>query len=262
MPGMHDIQSEKAKINIALDKVGVKDLSYPIVVLDKNNKVQHTIAKVNLYVNLPHKFRATHMSRFIEVLNQYHGNIHIDAFPQILRKLKKDLAAKEAHAEVEFPYFIEKRAPVSKARSLMEYRCSFIGSSKLKNDYVISVKVPVNSLCPCGKALCGHSHNQRGVVTLQVRFKKFVWIEDLIKLVETCASSEVYSLLKREDEKAVIERAYRNPKFVEDIVREVAYKLAKDANIIWYCVESENYESIHNHNAYAQAVKHKRKQRV
>ncbi|MFH1452638.1 MAG: GTP cyclohydrolase FolE2 [Armatimonadota bacterium] len=258
---MRDVQSEKSKINIALDKVGVKDLSYPIIVLDRKNKIQHTVGRIDLYVNLPDKFRATHMSRFVEVLNQHHGNIHIDKFPEILKKLKKVLKAKEAHVNVEFPYFIEKQAPVSKAKSLMEYKCVFIGGSSLKDDYIIAVKVPVNALCPCGKQMCGHSHNQRGLVTLQVRFKKFIWIEDLIKLVEESASSEVFSLLKREDEKAVIEKAYKNARFVEDIAREAAWKLEKDPNIVWYCVESENYESIHNHNAYAQVSKHKRRKK-
>lgn len=255
---MRDIQSEKSKINISLDKVGIKDLSYPITVLDKKNGVQHTVANINLYVNLPHKFRATHMSRFIEVLNQYRGNIHIDKFADLLRKLKIVLKAKEAHVEAFFPYFIEKEAPVSKSKSLMEYKCVFKGSSKLKNDYIIAVKVPVNALCPCGKEMCGYSHNQRGIVTLQVRFKKHIWIEDLIKLVEYSSSSPVYSLLKREDEKFVIETANKNPKFVEDIARQVAHQLEKDKNIIWYCVESENYESIHNHNAYAQVSKLKK----
>lgn len=253
-----DIQSQRSKIKIPLDKVGVKGVRYPVSVLDRENKIQHTVASVNMYVNLPKALRATHMSRFIEVLNQYRGEIYIDKFTDILRELKTALKAKEAHAEVEFPYFIEKKAPVSGALGLMEYKCIFICSGKLKNDYIIAVKVPVNTLCPCGKEMCGHSHNQRGVVTAQVRFKKFIWIEDIIKLVEESSSSPVFSLLKREDEKYVIEQAHKNPKFVEDIVREVAYKLEKDPNIIWYSVESENYESIHNHNAYAQVSKRKK----
>lgn len=258
---MRDIQSEKSKISISLDKVGIKDLSYPIIVLDRKNDIQHTVANINIYVNLPDKFRATHMSRFVEVLNEYRRNIHIDKFSEVLQKLKTVLKAKEAHVEAEFPYFIEKEAPVSKSKSLMEYKCIFKGSSKKEDDYIIAVKVPVNTLCPCGKEMCGHSHNQRGVVTAQVRFKKHLWIEDLIKLVESSSSSEVFSLLKREDEKFVIEKAHRNPKFVEDVVREVAQKLEKDKNIVWYCVESENYESIHNHNAYAQVTKHKKQGR-
>lgn len=250
---LKDVQKEKDDRHIPIDKVGVKDIRYPIVVLDKKNKEQHTIASINMYVNLPHQFKGTHMSRFIETLNKHHGSIALRNMGKILNEMKTTLEAQSAHMEVEFPYFIEKEAPVSKEKGLMEYRCRFIGSSnEMENDFLLEVKIPVNSLCPCSKEMSKYgAHNQRSLVTVQIRFKDLVWIEDLITIVESSASSPVYSLLKREDEKFVTERAYENPAFVEDIVRNVAEKLEKDENIRWFSVEAENFESIHNHNAYA-----------
>jgi GTP cyclohydrolase I len=172
--------------------------------------------------------------------------------------MKKRLDAESAHMEITFPYFIKKAAPVTGSEGLMEYKCTFKGSLNKGSDLVIMIHVPISTLCPCSKEISDYgAHNQRGEVRLQIRFKKFVWIEDLIKLVEQSASSEVFSVLKREDEKYVTERAYNNPAFVEDIVREIAFKLEKDTNITWFAVESENYESIHNHNAYAYIEKHK-----
>ncbi len=247
-----DVQNQPDVRKIPIDRVGVKNLSYPITVLDKTNKIQHTVGSINMYVNLPHRFRGTHMSRFIEILNAHHRELHIDTVGEILRKMKDNLHAEEAHMLVTFPYFIKKPAPVSGARSLMEYRCTLSGTLVESEDFILAVEVPVTSLCPCSKELADRgAHNQRSIVTIQVRYTGFIWIEELIDLAENAASSPVYALLKRKDEKAVTERAYDNPVFVEDIVRDIASKLNADPRITWYSVASENFESIHNHSAYA-----------
>lgn len=249
---MIDIQNQVDHRNIEIEKVGVKNIKYPIVVLDRKNKTQHTIATVNMYVKLPHHFKGTHMSRFIEILNDYKGSINLKTLFTIIDKMKEKLDAKSAHLEIEFPYFIEKEAPVSKATSLMEYVCRFCASHDGERDLYIEVNVPITTLCPCSKEISqGGAHNQRGNVSVKLRFKKFLWIEDIIRGVEESASCEVYSLLKRSDEKFVTEKAYSNPMFVEDVVRNVASKLNSDPNITWFSVEAENFESIHNHNAYA-----------
>ena len=250
---LEDIQSKKDHRQIEIDKVGVKNITYPVTVLDKTHGEQHTVATVNMYVSLPHQFKGTHMSRFIEVLNEYRHGIDIRYFPEILRKILDRLDAASAHMEMRFPYFMQKKAPISRASSIMSYQCAFKGSiQKGQYDLVVEVKVPLTSVCPCSKAISvGGAHNQRSEATVNIRFKEFVWIEDLIYLVESRASCDVYSLLKRSDEKYVTEKAYNNPKFVEDIVRDVARALLKDSNITWFSVEAENYESIHNHNAYA-----------
>jgi len=249
---MKDIQKQKDIRKIEINKVGVKNIRYPITVLDKAKGIQHTVASVNMYVDLPHRFKGTHMSRFIEILNKYKGDISIKNFSKILSEMKRKLKAKSAHLEVEFPYFIEKEAPVTKAKSLMEYSCRFCGSSNEKEDFYVGIVVPITTLCPCSKEISEFgAHNQRSVVTVNLRFKKFIWIEDIIRLVEESASCDLYSILKRPDEKYVTEKAYKKPMFVEDVVREIASKLRKDKNIIWFTVESENFESIHNHSAYA-----------
>ena len=250
---MVDIQSQKDDRNIDIQKVGVKGIKYPILVLDKSNGTQHVNATVNMYVDLPHHFKGTHMSRFIEILNDYRGQINIKTFQQILEEMREKLNAESAHMEIEFPYFIEKEAPVSGAKSLMEYQCGFFGESNGKgNDFLVGITVPVTTVCPCSKEISSvGAHNQRSIVKLKLKFKKFFWIEDIIKLVEDSASSEVYSLLKRPDEKYVTEKAFGKPMFVEDVVRSVAEKLNKTDNIISYRVEAENIESIHNHSAYA-----------
>ena len=238
--------------------MGVKDISYPIVVMDKNRSVQHTVARVNMYVDLPHQFKGTHMSRFIEILNSYREEIALDKMEVILQKMKEKLGASSAHLEIEFPYFIEKKAPVSGARSLLEYTCEFKASLAEGFDFVLGVKVPVTSLCPCSKELSRYgAHNQRSIMTVQVRYREFLWIEDLIELIESCGSSPVYSLLKREDEKFVTETAYDNPRFVEDLVREATVKLSALQAITWFSVEAENFESIHKHSAYAAVEREK-----
>jgi GTP cyclohydrolase I len=249
---MPDLQNSRDTRNIAIDKVGVKDIRYPIVVQDKRRDKQHTVARINMYVDLPHHFKGTHMSRFIEILNQYHGEISIDRMDTILREMKEHLEASSAHMELEFPYFIEKRAPASGARSLMEYQCRMVGSLGETSDFVLGVTVPVTSLCPCSRDISERgAHNQRSAVKVEIRYRQHIWIEDLIEWVEGCASAPVYALLKREDEKAVTEQAYDNPMFVEDIVRAVTEKLTACRDIIWFRIECENFESIHNHSAYA-----------
>ncbi len=250
--GLVDIQNLPDNRNIRIKKVGVKNIRYPITVRDKKNGIQHTVASVNMYVDLPQHFKGTHMSRFVEILNTYRGDIAIRNFSRILDDMKKTLNAQSAHLEIEFPYFIEKEAPVTHARGLMEYICRFCGSSNETEDFYVGIVVPVTTLCPCSREISDRgAHNQRSIVTVNIRFKKFFWIEDIISLVEESASCDVYSILKRPDEKYVTEKAYDHPMFVEDIVREIASKLSRDDNITWFTVEAENFESIHNHNAYA-----------
>lgn len=251
-PVMPDMQKRPDHRNIPISKVGVKDISYPIVVMDKNNSLQHTVAKVNMYVDLPHHFKGTHMSRFIEILNRHREQIALDKLETILNDMKERLGSESAHLEIQFPYFIDKSAPVSGAGSLMEYHCEFTASMTDKLDFILGVKVPLTSLCPCSKELSRFgAHNQRSLMTVKVRYKDFIWIEDLVELIEQCGSSPLYSLLKREDEKFVTEQAYENPRFVEDMVREAYSRLSDMENITWFSVETENFESIHNHSAYA-----------
>jgi GTP cyclohydrolase I len=252
---MRDIQNEKDYRQLKVDRVGVKDILYPIMVMDKRKEQQSTIASINMYVNLPHHFRGTHMSRFIEMLEQHRGAISLDNIHAILEEIKKALKADSAYIEIAFPYFIEKRAPVSKAKSLMDYRCRFIGSHDTRMHLTLEVNVPVTSLCPCSKSLAKRSaHNQRSIVAVRIDAKKLIWIEDIVNLVENCASAQVYALLKRADERYVTEQAFTHPAFVEDMVRSVAEKLLKlrsRKQIRYFSVEAENFESIHNHNAYA-----------
>ena len=255
---MKDIQQHRDSRNIDIDQVGVKGIRYPITVLDKNMGEQQTVAKINMYVNLPRYYKGTHMSRFVEILNEHSRRISLQNFSEILEEMKKRLNAESAHMEITFPYFINKAAPVTGSEGMMEYKCTFKGSLNRGIDLMITIHVPISTLCPCSKEISDFgAHNQRGEVRLQVRFNKFVWIEDLIELVEKCASSDVYSVLKREDEKYVTERSYNNPMFVEDVVREIAQESNADPNITWFAIESENFESIHNHNAYAYIEKHK-----
>ena len=255
---MLDIQNQPDPRKIYIDRVGVKNLRYPITVLDRTSKVQHTVGSINMYVNLPHRFRGTHMSRFVEILNEHHRELHIDTISNILKMMKKRLHAEEANMDVSFPYFIEKSAPVSNSKSLMEYHCFYNGTLTDKEDFILGVEVPVTTLCPCSKELSDRgAHNQRSIVRIRIRYNGFVWIEELIEIAESSSSSPLYALLKREDEKAVTELAYDQPMFVEDVVREVARKLMADSRILWYSVESENFESIHNHSAYASIEKFK-----
>ena len=251
---MKDIQNQPDHRNIPIDKVGIKNLRYPITVRDRRDGFQHTVASINMFVDLPHDYKGTHMSRFVEMLHLLSPDVSLQKYAAILENMKKHLNAASAHLEMTFPYFIEKKAPVSTSPGLMDYTCSFVGSSDPngKVDLVSSVVVPISSVCPCSMEISDNgAHNQRGEVRVSTRFKKFIWMEDMIELVEESASSDVYSVLKRVDEKSVTERAFANPKFVEDIVRDVAKKLKSDDNITWFSVSAENFESIHNHSAYA-----------
>ena len=251
---MRDPASEKPLHNIEIDKVGIKNLKYPIRVFDKKEAEQHTVATINMYVALPHKFRGTHMSRFIEILNKHKDTVAMKNMRLVLLDIIEKFDAHSAHIELKFPYFIEKSAPVSHEHSLMEYECQFICSltQEKKFEFMLGVSVPVATLCPCSKELVKKgAHNQRGKIKVFIKFRGFVWIEDIVKLIEDCASTPLYSLLKREDEQFVTQHAYDNPVFVEDVARNVANKLNNESAIIWYSVEVESYESIHNHDAYA-----------
>jgi GTP cyclohydrolase I len=251
---MKDVQSQPDYRNIPIDKVGIKNLRYPITVRDRRDGFQHTIAAINMFVDLPHDNKGTHMSRFVELLHLLRPEVSLKKFSAILENMKDHLHAASAHLEMTFPYFIEKKAPVSTSPGLMDYTCSIIGTSDPsgKVDLISEVVVPISSVCPCSMEISDYgAHNQRGEVRLSTRFKKFIWMEDMIELVERAASSDVFSVLKRIDEKHVTERAFANPKFVEDIVRDVAKSLKDDDNITWFSVSAENFESIHNHSAYA-----------
>jgi GTP cyclohydrolase I len=251
---MKDVQNQRDTRNIPIDKVGIKNLRYPVTVRDRREGRQATVASINMYVDLPHEYKGTHMSRFVEMLHLLRRDVSLKRFSEILDQMKKHLAAASAHIEMTFPYFIEKKAPISGAPGLMDYTCRIMGFSNVHNevDLISEVNVPITSVCPCSKEISDEgAHNQRGEVKLQTRFKRFIWLEDMIELVEDCASCDVYSVLKRVDEKRVTEKSFANPKFVEDIVRDVAARLIQDSNITWFSVSAENFESIHNHSAYA-----------
>ncbi|MFC1887594.1 GTP cyclohydrolase FolE2 [Candidatus Cloacimonadota bacterium] len=260
MENKKDIQSLKDKRNITIDKVGVKNIRYPIIVDDRMNGTQNTVADLDICVELPHDHRGTHMSRFIEVLNHFHKESLIKNLETFLQELKRALNADTAYTTIKFPYFVKKTAPVSKIESLLSYNCFFEASLKDHYELVIGVEVPVTSLCPCSKEISEFgAHNQRSLVVIKAKLSKFVWLEELIELAESSASCEIYPLLKRVDEKYVTEQAYQNPVFVEDIVRELTLKLNNDERISYFEIESENFESIHNHNAYASLSRDKEK---
>lgn len=252
-PEIADVQSSKDTRHIAINKVGIKDIRHPVRIKDRSGGEQHTVANFNMYVNLPHNFKGTHMSRFVEILNSHDREIGVESFNDILRDMAELLEAEAGHIEMNFPYFINKQAPVSEVQSLLDYDVTLIGEiNKGEPNIIIRVVVPVTSLCPCSKKISDRgAHNQRSHVTVQAKVKGFVWIEEIIDLVEAEASCELFGLLKRPDEKHVTEHAYDNPKFVEDMVRDVSIRLNGDERISSYVVESENFESIHNHSAYA-----------
>jgi GTP cyclohydrolase I len=248
-----DIQASPDTRHIPIDRVGIKDIRHPVVVRDRSGGEQHTVATFDMFVSLPHNFKGTHMSRFVEILNQHEYEISVDSFKRMIEEMTEVLDAESGHIEMRFPYFVTKSAPVSGVKSLMDYDVSFIGEIKSGVPTVlVKIVVPVTSLCPCSKKISDRgAHNQRSHVTVLVRTRGFIWIEELIDVVEKVASCELYGLLKRPDEKYVTERAYDNPKFVEDMVRDVALRFNQDERIGAYTIESENFESIHNHSAYA-----------
>jgi GTP cyclohydrolase I len=249
---VEDVQGRADTRRIPINRVGIKEINHPVRVKDRSEGEQHTIASFNMYVNLPHNFKGTHMSRFVEIL---HGEreISVESFRAMLEKMTKRLEADAGHIEMSFPFFVMKKAPVSGVESLMDYRATLIGEQKNgKTETWIRVVVPVTSLCPCSKKISDYgAHNQRSHVTIKAKLRKHIWIEELIGVAESEASCELYGILKRPDEKYVTERAYDNPKFVEDLVRDVAQRLNDDERIGAYVVEAENFESIHNHSAYA-----------
>ncbi len=256
-----DVQSTEDLRHLAIDKVGIKSIRHPVKVADKSGGVQHTVAMFSMYVHLPHNFKGTHMSRFVEILNGREREISVESFESMLRQMVEKLEAESGYIEMSFPYFVNKAAPVSGVRSLLDYDVTFIGSIE-KGEYRFKMKVlvPVTSLCPCSKKISDYgAHNQRSHVTVTACTNDFVWIEDVVGIIESQASCELYGLLKRPDEKYVTERAYDNPKFVEDMVRDVASVLNRDPRIDGYIVESENFESIHNHSAYALIQRDKKK---
>ncbi len=249
---MSDVQNEQDKREVAIKKVGVRDLNYPVTVLDKTNGSQHTVANIKMFVDLPHHYRGTHMSRFVEVLERHTVDLHPQSLEEILDDMHKSFECETAHLEITFPYFIRKEAPVSGISSLMEYKCHLLAEKSDTLNIKLIVEVPVTNLCPCSKEISKYgAHSQRGLIRMEVVTNHLIWVEDLVKVAEESASSPLYTLLKRVDEKYVTETAYENPRFVEDSAREVAVRLRKDSRIESFQVEVENFESIHNHSAYA-----------
>ena len=250
---IEDVQNTPDNRHLDIDKVGIKAIKHPIVVKDRSGIIQHTNATFSMYVHLPHNFKGTHMSRFVEILNENEREISVESFEDILKEMLERLESKSGYLEMQFTYFINKKAPVSGAESLMDYEVSFIGEmvdGKILN--TVRVIVPVTSLCPCSKKISKYgAHNQRAHITLTLQTNGFIWVEDIIEQIEKQASCELYGILKRPDEKYVTEKAYENPKFVEDIVRDIATELKSNKKVSNYIIESENFESIHNHSAYA-----------
>jgi len=257
---MPDVQATSDRRRVAIDRVGVKDVTYPFRLRTPDGGEQTTVASVNMYVSLPHHQKGTHMSRFLEVLNEHTCEpLTPTRIPGVTRAIRERLDAEEAHFEAEFTYFIRKEAPVTKMPGLMDYRVSFACTSNGLDDFVLGVSAPATSLCPCSKEISDYgAHNQRCRIEAKVRFDGELWIEELVELLEAAASNPVFAVLKRPDEKFVTERAYEHPKFVEDIVRDLALALDDDGRITWYEINSENFESIHSHNAYAQLTRDKR----
>lgn len=250
---MEDIQNNPAAVLMSIDRVGVKNLRYPLVVRNKNNGVQHTVAQVDLYVDLPGKFKGTHMSRFIEALQDWSGVLDYHSFKQLLSEVQYRLEARRSNLTFSFPFFLNQKAPKSQCEALMNYQCMFSGELEVnKPSMYVGVEVPVMTVCPCSKAISDQgAHSQRAIVKIKARFNGLLWLEDLIHVAQNSASSPVYALLKRVDEKYVTEHAFANPAFVEDVVRNVANNLKKHNLIKWFRAEVESFESIHNHNAYA-----------
>jgi GTP cyclohydrolase IB len=250
---VEDVQGHADTRQIPINKVGIKDIYHPVKVKDRSRGEQHTVANFNMYVNLPHNFKGTHMSRFVEILHRHEREISVESFGAMLQEMTEHLDATSGHIEMTFPYFVMKKAPVSGVESLMNYQATISGEHHNGQTEVwLKVVVPTTSLCPCSKEISDYgAHNQRSHITLKARLAEHMWLEELIDIAEGEASCEVYGILKRPDEKFVTERAYDNPKFVEDTVRDVAMALNKEKRVRAYVVESENFESIHNHSAYA-----------
>ncbi len=262
---MPDVQALRDTRLVAIDRVGVKDVVYPMRLATAEGGEQSTIATINMYVALPHHQKGTHMSRFLEVLNEHAGDqscapLTPSKIPVLTRAIKERLEAEEAHFSANFTYFISKPAPVTGVRGLMNYEVTFECMANGTDDLVMTVAAPATSLCPCSKEISQYgAHNQRCRIEAKIRTHgPMLWIEQLVTLLEAAASVPVFAVLKRPDEKWVTEKAYENPKFVEDIVRDLSIAMQADERIAWYSINSENYESIHSHNAYAQITRDKR----
>lgn len=267
-----DVQGKADARKVAIDRVGVKHVRYPISLAtpeggEHSGPRQHTVARIDMYVSLPHHQKGTHMSRFLEVLNEHHDGLPSHDVMNLARAIRERLEAQDAHLRLEFPYFIDKKAPVTGQPGKLDIEVVLEAHASAKEPvrdapigpaspgFTMTIRVPATSLCPCSKEISAYgAHNQRCEMEASVRFApgKRMWIEDLFAIVERCASTQVFSTLKRPDEKYVTEAAYDNPKFVEDIVRDLAMAMEADDRIAWYRVGSENFESIHSHNAYAQ----------
>lgn len=235
-----------------LKSVGLKDIKFPVRVRERSGELQETVASISLHADVPKRYRDTCVSTFIAALNNHQDDMSVNILPTLLSDVQEELQAEAVHLEMTFPYFIKKKAPVTRTASLMEYTCRFTGSIGSEEDIILSIWVPVTTLCPCSKEISSAgAHNQRAEVNLNVKFKGFIWLEDLIDLVESAASSQVFALLKRPDEKHVTEQAFNNPMFVEDVVRKVAELATAEENISWFSVGVESFESIHKHSAYA-----------
>ena len=253
-----DVQANPDARQVPIAKVGVQNIRFPIAVKDRQKTAQHTVGRIDMSVDLPDHFKGTHMSRFMEILNSHDGEISVEALPGILLTMRERLHAETAHLRISFPYFMEKRAPVTGAAGLLSYDCAFDASSGSEDDFVLTVRIPVTTLCPCSREISARgAHNQRSMVTVQARFTGELWIEDLVELVDESASCGLYPVLKRADEKWVTERAYDNPRFVEDLVREVTLGLRDMEQVTWFNVHVVNFESIHEHDAYAQVEEHR-----
>lgn len=256
---MEDVHARQDERGIAIDQVGIRNLRYPVVLLDRDRGKQQSIATLELSVNLPHNFKGTHMSRFVEILDFHSGEFSMHTLPSILRTLQERLQAESARVVASFPYFMERVAPVSGSRSQLDYQCTFESEvNGADEDFVLGVAVPVTTVCPCSKEISDYgAHNQRGIIDVQLRTisrtadEDIVWIEEVVEWAEASGSAPLYPLLKRVDERFVTMQAYDNPVFVEDVVRNVALRLQADPRIAWFKVEALNNESIHNHDAFA-----------
>ncbi len=256
-----DTQNKIDTRQIIIDKVGVKDIVHPITFVDRDGNKNATVGNFTMTVALPENVKGTHMSRFIQILNEGPCEFSTMNFGKIIDKVRERLESDTAHITLDFPFFRKKSAPSSGVESMMDYQVTLYGElNKGKAEVMMKVVVPVTSLCPCSKSISKYgAHNQRSHITIKAKASegKSLYLEDLIDLAEKKASCELYAILKREDEKVVTERAYDNPAFVEDLVRDIAVGLNADDNIGYYRLESENFESIHNHSAYALIENHK-----
>ena len=255
---MEDVQSHAPQIPLNIDRVGVRELRLPLLVRDRTRGTQQTVASVDLGVDLPSSFKGTHMSRFVEALEQWNDEISYQSVRRLLQDIRQRLEARRAYARFCFPYFISKAAPASGSPALVSYQCRLTGElDDAGQHFILEVDVPVMTVCPCSKAISNEgAHSQRAMVRMRLRMKTFSWLEDFIDIAEASGSSAVYTLLKREDEKYVTEQAFAHPTFVEDVVRNAAQRLSEHGQVEWFSVEVESMESIHNHNAFARIERH------